>query len=133
MPMTLPASEMQIHSIDAQLAVGAPAIQRGIGVSNNPGNPFINSIPANGFFGVLTETQLPNLTGAVKTVQLPCCNRGLAEVFVSVTVTRGAALTLDGANNWVPASAGQKAFARAQKAALANTYVLALIHNEGTL
>jgi hypothetical protein len=57
----------------------------------------------------------------------------LAEVFVSVAVTRGAALTLDGANNWVPAAGGQKAFARAQKAALANTYVLALIHNEGFL
>jgi hypothetical protein len=131
--MSLASSEMEIYSIDAQLPIGAPAIQRGIGVSNNPGNPLINSIPFNGFFGVLVETQLPNTTGAIKTVQLPCCNRGLAEVFLSVAVARGAALTLDGANNWVPALAGQKVFARAQRTALANSYVLALIHNEGTL
>jgi hypothetical protein len=133
MPVSLPTSEMEIHSIDAQLAINAPAIQRGIGVSNNPGNPLINSIAANGFFGVLVESQLPNLTGAVKAVQLPCCNRGITEVFVSAAVVRGAPLTLDAANNWVTAVAGQKVFGRAQRAGLANTYIPALIHNEGTL
>jgi hypothetical protein len=134
MPMTLLASEMEVHSIDAQLAITAPRLVRGIAVSNNPGTPTVNTLPANGFFGVLVEDQLPNLTGAIKAVQLPCCNRGLVEVLVGATaVVRGAALTADANNAFTTAAAGQKVYARAQKAALANTYVLALVHNEGTL
>jgi hypothetical protein len=133
MPVTIPASEMEIHSIDAQLAIGAAKLSRGIAVSNNPGTPTVNTMAVNGFFGVLTEDQLPNTTGAVKTVQLPCCNRGLVEVFVAAAVVRGAPLTADANNNFVTAVAGQKVYARTQKAAAANTFVLALVHNEGTL
>jgi hypothetical protein len=136
MPMTIPASEMEIHSIDATLAIGSARLSRGIGVSNNPGTPTANTTAANGFFGVLVEDQLPNITGAIKAIQLPCCNRGLVEVLIgaaAVAVVRGAPLTLDANNAFIVATAGQKVYARAQKAALPNTFVLALIHNEGTL
>jgi hypothetical protein len=134
MPMTIPSSEMEIHSIDATLAIGSARLSRGIAVSNNPGTPTANTLPANGFFGVLVEDQLPNTTGVAKTVQLPCCNRGLVEVLIgAAAVVRGAPLTVDANNAFITAAAGNKVYARAQKAAVANSFVLALVHNEGTL
>jgi hypothetical protein len=133
MPVSLPASEMEIHGIDIQLPIGAAALPRGIGIANGVNDPNVNTASATGFFGVLVESQLANTTGAIKRLRVPACNRGLVEVLLAVAVSRGSALTLDATNRWIIASTGQKVYARAQAAALPNTYVLALVHNEGTL
>lgn len=134
MPVSLPASEMEVHGIDVQLAIGAAALPRGIGIANNVTDPTVNTASTGGFFGVLTESQLANTTGAIKKVRVPACNRGLVEVLLgTAAVVRGAALTLDTTNRWTTAAAGQKVYARAQTAGLASTYILALVHNEGTL
>jgi hypothetical protein len=134
MPVSLPASEMEIHGIDIQLPIGAAALPRGIGIANNVTDPNIFTANAGGFFGVLVESQLANTTGAIKKVRVPACNRGLVEVLLgSTAVIRGAALTLDVNNRWIPTATGNKVYARAQAAAAGGTYVLALVHNEGTL
>jgi hypothetical protein len=135
MPVSLPASEMEVHGIDIQLPIGAAALPRGIGIANNVTDPNINTAPAAGFFGVLVESQLANTTGAVKKVRVPACNRGLVEVLLSTAAgsNKGTPLTLDATNRWTVAAAGQKVYARAQNVASAGTYVLALVSNEGTL
>jgi hypothetical protein len=135
MPVSLPASEMEVHGIDIQLPIGAAALPRGIGIANNVADPNVNTAPAGGFFGVLVESQLANTTGAIKKVRVPACNRGLVEVLLGTAAgtNKGTPLTLDATNRWTTAAAGQKVYARAQAVALPNTYVLALVHNEGTL